>query len=85
MAKKALFLEKTMMAPPPAPVASRAAASADPQPKKEAKDYGEPLNFRVPAEFGQQFRMVALRQRMKLQQLLKECFEVYVREKGIDV
>ncbi|MEA2742758.1 MAG: hypothetical protein QOG25_1129 [Acetobacteraceae bacterium] len=50
-----------MMAPPPAPVASQAAASADPQPKKEAKDYGEPIKFRVPAEFGQQFRMVAFR------------------------
>jgi hypothetical protein len=84
MAKKALFLEKDMMAPPPSPVASPAAI-IEPRPKKEAKDYGEPLNFRVPEEFGQQFRMVALRQRMKLQQLLKECFEVYVREKGIDI
>jgi hypothetical protein len=84
MAKKALFLEKDMMAPPPSPAASPAAI-AEPRPKKDAKDYGEPLNFRVPEEFGQQFRMVALRQRMKLQQLLKECFEVYVREKGIDI
>lgn len=84
MAKKALFLEKTMMAPPPTPVASANVVVAEPR-QKEAKDYGEPLNFRVPPEFGQQFRMVALRQRMKLQQLLKECFEVYVREKGIDV
>jgi len=84
MAKKALYLEKNMMAPPPSP-ADTPAATAEPRPKKAAKDYGEPLNFRVPEEFGQQFRMVALRQRMKLQQLLKECFEVYVREKGIDI
>jgi hypothetical protein len=84
MTKKALFLEKTMMAPPAAPVASANVVVAEPRPK-EAKDYGEPLNFRVPPEFGQQFRMVALRRRMKLQQLLKECFEVYVREKGIDI
>jgi hypothetical protein len=82
MAKKALFLEKDMMAPSAPPISSPTAA---PRPKKDAKDYGEPLNFRVPEEFGQQFRMVALRQRMKLQQLLKECFEVYVREKGIDI
>ncbi|MFL5286450.1 MAG: hypothetical protein ACJ8AW_37105 [Rhodopila sp.] len=83
MAKKALFLEKNMMAPP-APAASQQ-TTAEAGPKKQAKDYGEPLNFRVPEEFGQQFRMVALRQKMKLQQLLKECFEVYVREKGIDL
>jgi hypothetical protein len=84
MAKKSLFLEKDMMAPPASP-ASRPPATNEPGLKKQAKDYGEPLNFRVPEEFGQQFRMVALRQRMKLQQLLKECFEVYVREKGIDI
>jgi hypothetical protein len=84
VAKKPLFLEKTMMAPAPSPAPTVAATVAEPRPR-EAKDYGEPLNFRVPPEFGQQFRMVALRQRMKLQQLLKECFEVYVREKGIDV
>jgi hypothetical protein len=84
MAKKTLFLEKNMMAPPASPAVSPS-ATAEPRAKKQAKDYGEPLNFRVPEEFGQQFRMVALRQKMKLQQLLKECFEVYVREKGIDI
>jgi len=84
MAKKALFLEKNMMAPPPAPTVIQQTA-AEAGPKKQPKDYGEPLNFRVPEEFGQQFRMVALRRKMKLQQLLQECFEVYVREKGIDL
>lgn len=82
MAKKALLLEKTMLGSP---------ASSPPQPetpvpaapvRREAKDYGEPLNFRVPPEFGQQFRMVALRRKLKLHQLLQKCFEVYLREEG---
>jgi hypothetical protein len=75
--KPVALLDKTMMS-------TAAATAAEPKPR-EPKDYGEPLNFRVPPEFGQQFRMVALRQRMKLQQLLKECFEVYIAEKRIDL
>jgi hypothetical protein len=50
--------------------------------RRTPKDYGEPLNFRVPPEFGEQFRMVALRRKLKLHQLLQKCFEVYLREEG---
>jgi hypothetical protein len=82
MAKKALLLEKSMLG---------SAASTTPQPetptsvapaRRAPKDYGEPLNFRVPPEFGEQFRMVALRRKLKLHQLLQKCFEVYLREEG---
>jgi hypothetical protein len=82
MAKRALFLEESIIG---------SAASTTPPPevptpvapaRRTAKDYGEPLNFRVPPEFGEQFRMVALRRKLKLRQLLQKCFEVYLREEG---
>jgi hypothetical protein len=81
MAKKALLLEKSMMGPslPTSPAPLPPAATA---PRRDPKDYGEPLNFRVPPEFGEQFRMVALRRKLKLNQLLQKCFEVYLREEG---
>jgi hypothetical protein len=81
MAKKALLLEKSMMGPsssmPPAALSPAATTQ-----RRDPKDYGEPLNFRVPPEFGEQFRMVALRRKLKLNQLLQKCFEVYLREEG---
>jgi hypothetical protein len=81
MAKK-LLLEKDMMGPSsPAPLVAPPAPVA-PAPRRDPKDYGEPLNFRVPPEFGEQFRMVALRRKLKLSQLLQKCFEVYLREEG---
>jgi hypothetical protein len=80
MAKKPLLLEKGMLGSPasPPPVETTTTAPI----RRAAKDYGEPLNFRVPPEFGQQFRMVALRRKLKLNQLLQKCFEVYLREEG---
>jgi hypothetical protein len=80
MAKKALLLEKSMMGAsiPAAPAALPPATRQH----RDPKDYGEPLNFRVPPEFGEQFRMVALRRKLKLNQLLQKCFEVYLREEG---
>jgi hypothetical protein len=80
MAKKALLLEKSMMgASTPVVPAARPPATRQ---HRDPKDYGEPLNFRVPPEFGEQFRMVALRRKLKLNQLLQKCFEVYLREEG---
>lgn len=80
MAKKALLLEKSMLGAPasitPQPEAATPTAAAPRAPK----DYGEPLNFRVPPEFGERFRLVALRRKLKLHQLLQKCFEVYLRE-----
>ena len=82
MAKKALLLEKSMLGSPTPPPAQPEAADRVLPVRRTAKDYGEPLNFRVPPEFGQQFRMVALRRKLKLHQLLQKCFEVYLREEG---
>jgi hypothetical protein len=85
MAKKPLLLEKGMVGSPATsqPQAqSQAPAPASTPVRRALKDYGEPLNFRVPPEFGQQFRMVALRRKLKLHQLLQKCFEVYLREEG---
>jgi len=86
MTKKPLLLEKSMLgSPAPVPTSTQPQhsepAAAAPV-RRAAKDYGEPLNFRVPPEFGQQFRMVALRRKLKLHQLLQKCFEVYLREEG---
>lgn len=85
MAKKALLLEKSMLgsaaSPPILSEAAPTAPTAAPA-RRDPKDYGEPLNFRVPPEFGEQFRMVALRRKLKLHQLLQKCFEVYLREEG---
>jgi hypothetical protein len=82
MPKKPLLLEKGMLGSPASPPpAAETTATTTPM-RREAKDYGEPLNFRVPPEFGQQFRMVALRRKLKLNQLLQKCFEVYLREEG---
>jgi hypothetical protein len=83
MAKKVLLLEKGMIGPASAPEPPPQQEAIAPAPvRRAAKDYGEPLNFRVPPEFGQQFRMVALRRKLKLHQLLQKCFEVYLREEG---
>jgi hypothetical protein len=83
MAKKGLLLEKSMLGAPTPPQLQPEAVPPPAGPvRREAKDYGEPLNFRVPPEFGQQFRMVALRRKLKLHQLLQKCFEVYLREEG---
>ena len=81
MAKK-LLLEKDMMGPSSAPPSAAPPPPVAPAPRRNPKDYGEPLNFRVPPEFGEQFRMVALRRKLKLSQLLQRCFEVYLREEG---
>ena len=82
MAKKALLLEKSMLGSPASTTLQHEAASPAVPSRRTAKDYGEPLNFRVPPEFGEQFRMVALRRKLKLNQLLQKCFEVYLREEG---
>ncbi len=82
MVKKALLLENGMLGSPSAPVPQTEVAAPTAPVRRAPKDYGEPLNFRVPPEFGEQFRMVALRRKLKLHQLLQKCFEVYLREEG---
>lgn len=81
MAKKALLLDKSMLAATPSQPASK--PQADPEPRRrEPRDYGEPLNFRVPPEFSERVRLTAVRKKMKLHQLLVAAFEVYWREEG---
>ena len=76
MAKKALLLEKSMLgSPAPPPPQPEATAPMGAPARRAAKNYGEPLNFRVPPEFGEQFRMDALRRKLKLHQLLQKCFD----------
>jgi len=85
MRKKPILLNEGMLGPSTAGAASPTEASvpnAQRAPQRTAKDYGEPLNFRVPPEFSQKFRLVAVRKRLKLHELLIRSFEVYLREEG---
>jgi hypothetical protein len=85
MRKKPILLDKEMLGgsievtPHPASAPAQQTPAA---PRRTSKDYGEPLNFRVPPEFSQKFRLVAVRKRLKLHELLIRSFEVYLREEG---
>ena len=54
---------------------TRATAAADTS--NESKGTGEPLNFRVPAEFRRRFKTYAAQHDMKLNELLYKAFEAY--------
>jgi len=41
-----------------------------------------PLNFRIPASFRRAFRTYAATHDLKLNELLRLCFEAYRRQKG---
>jgi hypothetical protein len=85
MRKKPILLDKGMLGSSAEGVPPQAQASAEQTPaapRRTSKDYGEPLNFRVPPEFSQKFRLVAVRKRLKLHELLIRSFEVYLREEG---
>lgn len=43
----------------------------------EGKGTGEPLNFRVPADFRRRFKTYAAQHDMKLNELLYKAFEAY--------
>jgi hypothetical protein len=50
---------------------------------KKKEDVGtEPLNFRVPAAFRTAFKTYAASHDMKLNTLLKVCFEAYRKQQG---
>jgi hypothetical protein len=68
--------------PPPTPPArstARSKAAAEPEPKE---DNFSPLNFRIPASFRREFRTYAATHDLKLNELLRLCFEAYRRQKG---
>jgi hypothetical protein len=60
-----------------------AIVSAPPQPKRagEGREELVPLNFRLPASFRREFKTYAASHDMKLNELLRECFEAYRRTK----
>lgn len=62
--------------------AAPAAVSSVPPPAKAAGQGREelvPLNFRLPASFRREFKTYAARHDMKLNELLRHCFESYRR------
>lgn len=46
----------------------------------ESKGTGEPLNFRVPAEFRRRFKTYAAQHDMKLNELLYKAFDAYAKK-----
>jgi hypothetical protein len=75
-------------AAPASDMPSRAAASAAERAAPSAKPAGEgreelvPLNFRLPASFRRAFKTYAAVHDMKLNELLRHCFESYRRAQG---
>ena len=57
------------------PTRATAPAIAADEPKASG---GEPLNFRVPADFRRRFKTYAAQHDMKLNELLYKAFEAYV-------
>ena len=67
--------------PPPAPVLADAALELEPK-ANETGEAGQPLNFRVSAEFRRQFKVYAAQHGLKLNELLRLSFEAYRSQKG---
>jgi len=70
-------------APPKAVARAAARAKAAPVAVPDAKEANfTPLNFRIPASFRREFRTYAATHDLKLNELLRLCFEAYRRQKG---
>lgn len=75
-------------AAPAADMPSRASAPAVVRTAPPAIPAGEgreelmPLNFRLPASFRREFKTYAARHDMKLNELLRRCFEAYRSAQG---
>jgi len=65
-------------APPRAAAARSPVREAAPQPEKEPNL--TPLNFRIPASFRREFRTYAATHDLKLNELLRLCFEAYRKQ-----
>jgi hypothetical protein len=66
---------------PPATVQTDTAP--EPEPKAtETVEAGQPLNFRVSAEFRRQFKVYAAQHGLKLNELLRLSFEAYRSQNG---
>jgi hypothetical protein len=67
----------------PKAVARPSRAKAAPVVVPDAKEANfTPLNFRIPASFRREFRTYAATHDLKLNELLRLCFEAYRRQKG---
>ena len=63
--------------PAPAAVPAEGEAKTD-----AATEGGQPLNFRVPAEFRRDFKVYAAQHGLKLNELLRRSFEAYRSQQG---
>jgi hypothetical protein len=52
------------------------------QPAKKVYALGEPLNFRVKKDFKRLFKSTAAQHGLKMNELLVEAFDLWLREKG---
>jgi len=83
--------------PAPVPLAAPPAAANASQPSKSARSRARvkaasepevkepnltPLNFRIPASFRREFKTYAATHDLKLNELLRICFQAYRRQKG---
>lgn len=57
-------------------------AAMPPKAEREGREELVPLNFRVAASFRREFKTYAASHDMKLNRLLRECFEAYRQTKG---
>lgn len=70
MPRKPALLSKEMLTP---------AGSAPP---KSPKDYGKPLNFRVPEDFFKSFKICAARRGLNQTELLMSVFAPVLKQEG---
>jgi hypothetical protein len=68
-----------LKAAPEAPSAEPASAEA---PAARVYELGEPLNFRVKKDFKRLFKSTAAQHGLKMNELLVEAFDLWLREKG---
>lgn len=61
--------------------ANKPVAVATKKSTREPTEIAQPLNFKVPASFRRQFKMVALEDDLKLNELLYRCFETYKKNR----
>ena len=69
-------------AAPASDMATRAASPAPAAPERAKGEELVPLNFRIPASFRREFKTYAARNDMKLNELLRHCFDTYRQQKG---
>jgi hypothetical protein len=65
-----------------APAAIANPPPPDPEPVKRAGEELQPLNFRISASFRREFKTYAAVHDMKLNELLRHCFEAYRKQQN---